>query len=95
MPQVKDLHKNFHLNKNERLKSFESMLKNIFDEKLNKFGNCYEKPKNSKNITHVQIFDCYGNYYFITIYNNLSKSLMRFDEEDKNSKRYILLELST
>ena len=36
MSQVKDLYKNFHLNKSERLKSFESMVKNIFDEKLKK-----------------------------------------------------------
>ena len=35
----------FHANKNERLKSFENMVKNIFDKKLNKFGDCFEKAK--------------------------------------------------
>ena len=30
----------FHANKNERLKSFENTVKNIFDEELNKFGDC-------------------------------------------------------
>ena len=29
----------FHANKYERLKSFENTVKNIFNEKLNKFGD--------------------------------------------------------
>ena len=51
----------FHANKCERLKSFENTVKNIFDENLNKFGDCFRKAK--KNITHIQIFDNYGRYY--------------------------------
>ena len=35
----------FHANKSERLKSFEKSVENIFDEKLNKFGDCFKKAK--------------------------------------------------
>ena len=35
----------FHANKCERLKSFENTVENIFDEKLNKFGDCFRKAK--------------------------------------------------
>ena len=49
-------------NKSERLKSFENTAENIFDEKLNKFGDCFRKAK-KKNITHIQILDHYGRYY--------------------------------
>ena len=61
---MKHSYDEFHANKNERLKSFENMVKNIFDEKLDKFGDCFEKAKNPGSITHVQIFDNYGKYYF-------------------------------
>ena len=43
----------FHANKNERLKSFENTVKNIFGEKWNKFGDCFEKAKNPESITTV------------------------------------------
>ena len=44
----------FHAYKCERLKSFENTVKNIFDEKLNKFGDCFEKAKKKHN-THSNI----------------------------------------
>ena len=76
-----------HLTKSERLKSFEATVKNIFDKKLQKFNNISEKPKGPSKITHVQIFDCFGNYYFRVVHGNLSKTLMWFDAQDKDSKQ--------
>ena len=54
----------FHANKSERHKSFENTVKDIFDEKLKKFGDCFEKAKTSGSVTHVQIFDNHAKYYF-------------------------------
>ena len=48
---MNSIYEEFHANKNERLKSFENTVKNIFDEKLNKFGDCFEKAKNPESIT--------------------------------------------
>ena len=45
MSQVDEIYKKNHLNKSERLKSFEATVKNIFDKKLKKFDNIFEKPK--------------------------------------------------
>ena len=59
----------FHANKNERLKSFENTVKNIFDEKLKKFGDCFEEAKNPESITHIQILDNYGRYYFRKVHH--------------------------
>ena len=41
-------------NKCKRLKSFENTVENIFDEKLNKFGDCFRKAKKKHN-THSNI----------------------------------------
>ena len=76
----------FHANKSERLRSFEATVKNIFDKKLRKFDNIFETPKRPGKITHVQIFDCDGGYYFRKIHGSLAV----FDHEDHRSKRYIL-----
>ena len=54
----------FHANKSERLKSVENTVKNIFDEKLKKLGDCFEKAKSPRSVTHIQIFINYGKYYF-------------------------------
>ena len=48
----------FHANKSKRLKSFKNTVENIFDEKLNKFGDCFRKAEKT-----IQIFDNYGRYY--------------------------------
>ena len=70
----------FLANKSERQKSFENTVKNIFDEKLNKFGDCFEKAKNPESITHVQILDNYGKYYFRKVNNgNFKDVLQKFD----------------
>ena len=73
-------HDELHANKSEKLRSFENTVKNIFDEKLKKFGDdCFEKAKNLENVTHVQIFDNYGNYYFKKVNNNFRDTLREFD----------------
>ena len=69
----------FHAYKCERLKSFENTVKNIFDEKLNKFSDCFEKAK--KNITHIQIFDNYGRYYLKKVDGSFRGVLQQFDIE--------------
>ena len=69
----------FHANKSERLRSFENTVKNIFDEKLKKFGDCFEKAKSPESIMHVQIFDNYGKYYFKKVNNNFRDTLQEFD----------------
>ena len=82
----------FHANKSKILKSFENTVKNIFDEKLNKFGDCFEKAKSP--VTHGQIFDNYGKYYFKKVYNNdFRYTLQEFAIEGrhlKNVKRSLL-----
>ena len=80
----------FHANKSERLRSFEATVKNIFDKKLQKFVNIFEKPKRPSKITHVQIFHRDGGYYFRKIHGSLKQTLVVFDHEDHHSKRYIL-----
>ena len=75
-----------HTNKSERLKSFENTVKNIFDEKLNKFGDCFEKARSPESITHVQIFDNYGNYYFKKVNNNFKDTLQQFDIKGRDLK---------
>ena len=35
------MHDEFHANKSERLRSFENTVKNIFNEKSKKFGDCF------------------------------------------------------
>ena len=74
----------FHANKNERLKSFENTVKNIFDEKFKKFGDCFEKAKNPKSITHIQIFDNYGKYYFRKVNSSFKDVLQQFDIEGQH-----------
>ena len=76
----------FHANKCERLKSFENTVKNIFDEKLNKFGDCFEKAKNPKSITHIQIFDNYGRYYLKKVDGSFRGVLQQFDIEGQHLK---------
>ena len=90
MSRVDEINKNFHLNKSERLKSFKATVKNIFDKKLQKFDNIFEKPKRPSKITHVQIFDCFSNYYNRVVHRKLNNTLMWFDERDKSGKRFIL-----
>ena len=80
----------FHANKSERLRSFEATVKNIFDKELQKFDNIFEKPTRPSKITHVQIFDCFGNYYFRVVHGKLINTLIWFDVQDKSGKRYIL-----
>ena len=66
----------FHANRSERLRSFENTVKNLFDEKLKKFGDdCFEKAKSPESVTHVQIFDNYGKYYFKKVNNNFNDTL--------------------
>ena len=74
---MNSINEEFHANKNERLKSFENTVKNIFDEKLNIFGDCFEKAKNVGSITHIQLFDNYGKYYFRKV-NNGSFAAVRY-----------------
>ena len=81
----------FHANKCERLKSFENTVKNIFDEKLNKFGDCFEKAKNPKSITHIQIFDNYGRYYLKKVDGSFRGVLQQFDIEGRHLKNIIKL----
>ena len=76
----------FHANKSERLKSFENTVKNIFDEKLNKFSDCFEKAKNPESITHIQIFDNYGSYYFKKVDGSFKGVLQQFDIEGQHLK---------
>ena len=90
MTAIDEIYKKIHLNKSERLKSFEATVKNIFDKKLQKFGNIFEQPKRPSKITHVQIFNCFGNYYFRQAHKKIIKTLMCFDEEDKSGKTFIL-----
>ena len=69
----------FHANKNERLKSFENTVKNIFDEKFKKFGDCFEKAKNPECVTHIQILDNYGRYYLRKVQHCFKDDLHQFD----------------
>ena len=71
-------------NKCERLKSFANTVENIFDEKLNKFGDCFRKAK--KNITHIQIFDNYGRYYLKRVHGSFKGVLQQFDIEGRRLK---------
>ena len=65
----------FQANKSERLRSFEDTVKNIFDEKLKIFGDCVEKAKSPESVTHVQIFDSYGKYYFKKVSTSFLRAL--------------------
>ena len=76
---MNSIYDEFHAKKNERLKSFENTVKNIFDEKLNKFGDYFEKAKNPESITHIQIFDNYGKYYFKKVNGSFKGVLQQFD----------------
>ena len=79
----------FHANKNERLKSFKNTVENIFDEKLKKIGHCIEKAKNPGSITHIQILDNYGRYYFIKLQHCFKDDLNQFDEDGRNPSKNI------
>ena len=74
----------FHANKSERLKSFKNTVKNIFDEKLKTLGDCFEKAKTSGSVTHVQIFDNYGKYYFKKAYGSFKGVLRQFDIDGRH-----------
>ena len=76
----------FHANKSERLRSFENTVKNIFDKKLKKFGDCFEKAKSPESVTQVQIFDNYGKYYFKKVHCSFEDTLQQFDIEDRHLK---------
>ena len=76
----------FHANKSERLRSFESTVKNIFDEKLKKFCDCFEKAKSPESVTHVQIFDNYGKYYFKKVNGSFKGILEQFDIKGRHLK---------
>ena len=58
----------------------------MFDEKLNKFGDCFEKAKNPESITHIQIFDNYGGYYFKKVNDSFKDVLQQFDLERQHLK---------
>ena len=75
---MNDTYDEFHANKSERLQSFENKVKNIFDEKLKKFGDCFEKAKTSESVTHVKIFDSYGKYYFKKVDAGRRRSTQKF-----------------
>ena len=79
---MKHSYDEFHANKSKRLRSYENMVKNIFDEKLKKFGDCFEKAKNPGSVTHVQIFDNYGKYYFKKV-QCFKGALEQFDIEGR------------
>ena len=76
----------FHANKSERLRSFENTVKNIFDEK---FGDCFEKAKSPESVTHVQIFDNNGKYYFKKVHGSFEGTLNCFDIEGQHKGRRI------
>ena len=46
---MNSIYDEFHANKSERLRSFENTVKNIFDEKLKKIGDCFEKAKSQES----------------------------------------------
>ena len=83
---MNSIYDEFHANKNERLQSFENTVKNIFDEKLNKFGDCFEKAKNPESITHIQIFVNYGKYYFKKVNDSFKGVLQQFDVDGQHLK---------
>ena len=71
----------FHPNISEGLRSFENTAKNIFDAKLKRFGDCFEEAKSPESVTHVQIFNNYGKYYFKKVSNSFEGTLNCFDIE--------------
>ena len=81
---MNDTYDEFHANKSERLQSFENNVKNIFDEKLKKFGDCFEKAKTLGSVTHFQIFDNYGKYYFKKVYGSFKGVLRQFDIDGRH-----------
>ena len=83
---MNSIYDEFYANKSERPKSFENTVKNIFDENLNKFGDCFEKAKRPESITHVQIFDNYGKYYFKKVNGSFKGVLQQFDIDGQHLK---------
>ena len=79
----------FHAKKSERLRTFENTVKNIFDEKLKKIGDCFEEAKSSESVTHVQIFDNYVKYYFKEVHNSFEGTPQWFDIEGLREGRHI------
>ena len=61
----------------------------MFDEKLKKFGDCFEKAKSPESVTHVQIFDNYGKYYFKKVHGSFEGTLQWFDIEGLRKGRRI------
>ena len=87
-----DTIKEYHANKSERLKSFENTVRNIFNEKLEKIYGCFVKDIN--NITHIQILNNYGQYFFYKVdsNDNYKNVLIRYDVEGRrnnNNKKEI------
>ena len=83
---MNSIYDELNANKSKRLKSFENTVKNIFDEKLNKFGDCFEKAKNPRSVTHIQIFDNYGKYYFKKVDGCFKGVLQQFDVDGHHLK---------
>ena len=83
---MKHSYDEFHANKCERLKSLENTVKNIFDEKIKKFGDCFEKAKRSGRITHIQMSDNYGKYYFRKVNGSFKDVLEQFDVDGRDVK---------
>ena len=81
---MNDTYDEFHAYKSERLQSFENKVKNIFDEKLKKFDDFFEKAKTSGSVTHVQIFDNYGKSYFKKAYRSFKGVLRQFDIDGRH-----------
>ena len=77
---------NFTLTKAKDLNHSKTQLKYIFDKKLNKFGDCFEKTKNQESVTHVQIFDDYGKCYLKKVNGSFKGVLRQFDVDRRHLK---------
>ena len=77
---------NFTLTKAKDLDHSKTRFKNIFDEKLKKIGDCFEKAESLGSVTHVQIFDNYGKYYFKKANGSFKGVLQQFDIEGQHLK---------
>ena len=76
----------FHANKSERLKSFENTVKNIFDEKLKKIGDCFEKAKIPESVTTSKYLTIMENITLKKVNNNFKGTLRDFDIERQHPK---------
>ena len=54
------------------------------NKKKKKFVDCFEKAKSPEIVTHVQIFDNYGKYYFKKVYGRFKGVLRQFDIDGRH-----------